>query len=327
MVCAGRRMAVARTPPMATLDGFIEEWRSDVPYIEAHTSGSTGKPKNIRLPKTDMESSAMATNSFFGLGKGSIAALPLSTDYIAGKMMLVRAIIGGYDVVPLPVSNEICLPDDTTMFDIMPVVPSQLDSLLRHPEYSRQIRNLLIGGASPDPDTCHRLRKSGYKAYISYGMTETCSHVALAHAEDPERVFHAMPGISFETDADGRLIICAPHFSFGRLTTNDIVELRSADSFCWRGRFDNVINSGGIKLYPEELERLYSPYLQGTNFYVAGRSDSRWGQAVAIVVEGQVNEDEIMQTLRDNLPHKLCPKSIETVEVLPRTENGKIRRI
>ena len=158
-------------------------------------------------------------------------------------------------------------------------------------------------------------------------MTETCSHVALAHAEDPERVFHAMPGISFETDTDGRLIICAPNFSFGRLTTNDIVELRSADSFCWRGRFDNVINSGGIKLYPEELERLYSPYLQGTNFYVAGRSDSRWGQAVAIVVEGQADEKKIMQTLRDNLPHKLCPKSIETVAALPRTANGKIRRI
>lgn len=313
---------------MATLDGFIEEWRSDVPYIEAHTSGSTGKPKNIRLPKTDMESSAMATNSFFGLGKGSIAALPLSTDYIAGKMMLVRAIIGGYDVVPLPVSNEICLPDDTTMFDIMPVVPSQLDSLLRHPEYSRQIRNLLIGGASPDPDTCHRLRKSGYKAYISYGMTETCSHVALRRIGSTEVAYRAMPGIRFSTDGRGCLVIYSDRFSWRTLTTNDVVDLTGPESFVWRGRADNVINSGGIKLHPEEIERRIGPFI-GRPFYVVGHPSAKWGECVAIVFEGSEAEsgriaDEIAAL---DLPRGWRPAVIVAVPALPRTATGKLRRL
>ena len=119
---------------MAPVDSFIAEWRDDKPYICAHTSGSTGKPKEIRLPKDDMLVSARATNEFFDLGSSSVAALPLSTDYIAGKMMIVRALTGDYRVVGLPVSNTIVLPDDGTVYDIMPVVPSQLPSLIARPE-------------------------------------------------------------------------------------------------------------------------------------------------------------------------------------------------
>lgn len=308
-------------------EDFIAEWLSAAPFVVAHTSGSTGAPKQIRLLKSDMIASARATNAFFGLGPGSLAALPLSAEYIAGKMMIVRGIVGGYKVVQLPVSNTIVLPDDGSVFDILPIVPSQAPGLLAHPQYARRIRNLLVGGAMPDADVLRRLCRAGFNAWISYGMTETCSHVALARADDASLTFRAMPGVSFATAGGGRLVVRAPAFSFGELTTNDVVELRGPGAFRWRGRADNVINSGGLKLHPEELERLYAPFLPGRAFYVAGRPDRKWGRVAALVVEGDIDGDAIMTTLRRNIPHRLCPKRLEAVPAIPRTPNGKIKRI
>lgn len=322
-------MARPQLATMASIESFIAEWQSDSSFIEAHTSGSTGTPKAILLRKSDMEASARATNARFGIDAASVLALPLSVDYIAGKMMVVRALTAGCRLVELPLSNEIIIPDDISRIDLLPVVPSQIQSLLRQPHLSLKIRNLLIGGAAPSPDDCHKLVLSGYNAFISYGMTETCSHVALAHADDSRRVFRAMPGITFETDDDGRLVINAPAFSFGHLLTNDLVTLLSPDAMIWRGRADGVINSGGIKLIPEELEALYRDFLGGYDFFVTGIKDDIWGEAVTLVIESPEDEaDSIMRTLRQSIAdHRRVPKSVIAVPELARTSNGKIRRM
>lgn len=306
---------------MERLSDFRAEWLSDAPYIEAHTSGSTGAPKAVRLSKADMRASAEATNAFFDIGAASVLASPLSTAYIAGKMMVVRADVAGCRLIELPVSAEIAVPEGVTV-DLLPVVVPQLDSLLRQPGLAARVRNVLIGGSAPSDDVCRRLALAGYRAYISYGMTETCSHVALARADDPGRVYRAMPGIAFETTADGRLVILAPKFSFKRLETTDVVELLDASSFRWRGRADGVINSGGIKLFAEELERLYAPCLKGIAFAVTSRPDARWGRAVVLVAEGDA--DSIMRLLRAEIAdHRLLPKAVVAVEKLPLIPNGK----
>ena len=313
---------------MATLSEFLAEWHSPDPYVQAHTSGSTGTPKPIRLLKADMQLSARATNSFFGIGEHSVLASPLSFGYIAGKMMAVRAIEAHCALVPLPVSNRIELPDTLPHVDLLPIVPSQIESLLAQPAYAARISHVLVGGAAPSPAQFRALTDAGYKAYISFGMTETCSHVALARADDTTRTFHAMPGISFSTDSRGCLAIEAPHFSFGRLQTNDVVQLIDSTSFRWRGRADGVINSGGIKLFPEELESLYAPVLGGRPFYVCGTAHPVWGQAAILVLEGDADTAAIASALRAAIAdtHRL-PKEIIAVPSLPRTENGKIRRI
>ena len=313
---------------MASVDEFMRQWLDDKPHIEAHTSGSTGVPKLVRLNKDDMLTSARATNRFFGIDDDSCLASPLSVDYIAGKMMVVRAIEAGCRLVHLPISNEIVLPADSSMIDLLPIVPSQIRSLICQPNMASRIRNVLIGGASPSAADCLLLSQMGYNVYISYGMTETCSHVALAKGEDTERIFHAMPGISFSTTDDGRLIVEAPEFTFKRLVTNDIVELQTSTSMQWRGRADGVINSGGIKMYPEELEMLYSTALYGRNYYVAGVDDDKWGRAVALFIEGSEDEkcaiaEAVSQCVGDR---RKLPKYIITVENLPRTSSGKIKR-
>lgn len=310
---------------MARLSSFLEEWHDARDYVCAHTSGSTGVPKEIRLLKADMRASAEATNAFFGINLESVLALPLSEGYIAGKMMAVRADISGARLLELPVSNRICL---TERVDLLAVVPSQLDSLISEP-CPQLVGNLLIGGGAPDAAKCAALVRLGYRVYISYGMTETCSHVALARGDDPDRVFHAMPGISFENLPDGRLAIRCPRYSFGYLETNDLAEVLTPVSFRWRGRADGVINSGGIKYVPEELEREYAPALEGVRYYVSSVKDARWGQAVALVAEmPEADRADVMRRLESVVgDRRRLPKHIFAVESLPEASNGKIRRL
>ncbi len=313
---------------MDELNRFLEEWRSPSPYVVAHTSGSTGTPKEIRLLKDDMRASASATNSFFGIGADSAVGMALSPAYIAGKMMSVRAELAGARLVYIEPSNTVDLSEVEGVIDLFAIVPSQIQSFIEHPEYAAKVRNLLIGGAAPSAEQCHMLTLLGYRAWISYGMTETCSHVALARADAPDRTFRAMPGISFEALADGRLAIECPRFSFGRIETNDLASVLSPSLFRWRGRADGVINSGGIKLIPEELEALYAPALGQIPYFVAAVPDEKWGQAVALVAEtDEAGINAIEQKLRSSVAeHCRLPKRYIAVKSLPRTANGKVRR-
>lgn len=306
---------------MATVEDFINEWRDASDYIVAHTSGSTGQPKEIRLLKSDMAASAKATNAFFGIDSRSAIGLPLSVDYIAGKMAVVRSLLAGCRLLEMPVSNELHI---DSRVDLLSVVPSQVDSLLSVP--TDKIGAVIVGGAALSPSRRAALAVTGIRAFASYGMTETCSHVALCDISDSSDVYRAMPGITFSADDRDCLVIEAPAFSFRRLVTNDIVELVDASSFRWRGRYDNIINSGGIKFAAEELERLYSAFIERP-FYVTAIPDDKWGEAIAVVVEDDASVAESLLTaLRHNVDHRRCPKKIIAVDSIENTSNGKIKR-
>ncbi len=309
---------------MASISGFLEEWQSDKEYVVAHTSGSTGTPKEIRLLKSDMTTSAMATNRFFGINKDSVLALPLSTDYIAGKMMVVRAQIAGCRLIELPVSNTVNISEKT---DFIAVVPSQIHSILDNPRAPELVGNILIGGAPLPERLAAQLVKHRLRAWLGYGMTETCSHVALRKVGD-EEIFRAMPDVSFDRDSRNCLVIKSEKFSWKELVTNDVVRLHGNTGFEWLGRYDNVINSGGIKLHPEILEKDIRKYIPDIPpFYLTGEPDEKWGQALVMVVENPPADlfDKLKALLQDK---KTMPKRIIPVAELPKTAQGtKIRRI
>lgn len=308
---------------MASVNDFLKEWESESEYIIAHTSGSTGTPKEIKLPKRDMTLSARATNLRFGIDSNSRLGCPLSVDYIAGKMMYVRALEAKCEIIEMPVSNEVVI--DRT-FDLLAVVPSQVENILQQKNANNRIRNLIIGGAALNDRLAAELYAKGVNAFATYGMTETCSHVALAPITGGELIFEAMPGIWFETDSRGCLVINAPSYSFKKLVTNDIADLINDRKFRLVGRYDNVINSGGIKISPELLEKEISKWID-VPFYVTGIADSKWGEIPVIVYEGSKNLSAgIIETLRANLDHRRCPKKAIATDTLPRTPNGKIKR-
>ncbi len=311
--------------PEGLADEFLKEWCSPQPYVTAHTSGSTGKPKEIRLLKDDMKKSATATCRFFGIDSGSSMLLPLSPSYIAGKMMIVRALISGARLfVERPSSYPAKI--DYGTLGLVPIVPAQLDGLLSSP-YAGNIRNLLIGGAPLSGEEESKISRAGIKAWASYGMTETCSHVALRDITSGDGIYTMLPGISASADNRGCLVIDAPEFSFRRLATNDSIDLIDEHHFRWIGRYDNVINSGGIKLHPEEIERQLSAIIDAP-FYIIGCKSERWGEEAVLYIESMsVDKERLMSLLHQKLDRYSVPKQIITVPRFARTDSGKIKRI
>lgn len=302
-----------------TVDEFLEQWHSPEAWVEAHTSGSTGKPKLIRLLKSDMLASARATNQFFGLGADSLYHCPLSINYIAGKMMAVRALAsGGRYLFTTPSVAPEFVP-----CSLLAIVPAQVEALLQSTLLS-QIGAVIIGGAALSDERRRALASAGVSAFESYGMTETCSHVALRSVND--NFFRAMPGVSFELDSRGCLVVNVPHLYINKVSTNDIVELIDASSFRWLGRYDNIINTGGIKVIPEQLESiLQSLGAEPDTFYITSAPDERWGNRIIAVVQKGPAVEALGEAVK-LIENRLRPKETIIVDALPRTDNGKIQR-
>lgn len=304
---------------------FIDEWMDETDCLLAHTSGSTGTPKPIRLLKQDMLQSARATCEFFGINETSTMVMPLSVDYIAGKMMIVRAMVSGATLWIEKPSNSPLIRSYGNI-DLLPVVPSQILSIIDKSN-DRQIKNLIVGGGAIPANVETKLIATGINAYSTYGMTETCSHVALRKIANEQDLYEALPGIRFSTDDRDCLIVNAQSFSFKKLHTNDIVELVDDTHFKWVGRYDNVINTAGIKVFPEEVEKVLSTIIDAP-FYIIGTPDDKWGEAVTLYIEGKmVDVDNIEKQTRRLLDRYRVPKKIICVDRFERTESGKIKRV
>ncbi|MBR5533136.1 MAG: AMP-binding protein [Bacteroidales bacterium] len=311
---------------------FVTDWFDGSKYMTAQTSGSTGVPKTIQLLKADMQASAQMTNRFFNINSTSTFLLSLSPNYIAGKMMIVRWLESGAEMIEqLPSSNPLSQPLKSNI-TLSAMVPSQVVNILKETISLTQlskIENMIIGGAPLDGVTEKRIAETSLNAYATYGMTETLSHVALRKigAEDS---YSALPGVTFSTDDRGCLKINVPHLSIKEVVTNDMVDLLSSTHFIWRGRFDNVINSGGVKIFPEEIEKLIAPYIK-ERFYVIGIPDTLWGEICTLVIEGEEWNSEKQQNLliqlKEALPKHKSPKQIKYLSKFYETYSGKVKRV
>ncbi len=306
---------------------FLREWFNGRDYVTARTSGSTGAPKEIRLSKADMKASARATCRFFGLDHRSRLLSPLSCDYIAGKMMVVRALICGGELWVETPSNR-PLSGDYGPLDLAAVVPSQVPHLLENPRKLAGVRNLLVGGGVLAGPVRRRLAATSTAAFLSYGMTETCSHVALCPVSCGEGIYRTLEGITVSADERGCLVIDAPDFSFGRLVTNDLVRVLDECHFKWLGRVDNVINSGGVKLFPEEIEAALADLLP-MPFYLKGTPDEKWGERVTLCIESaeEIDTAALLTAIRERLEPRQVPKEIVVVREFTRTSTGKVLRL
>lgn len=312
---------------------FLDEWYNDLEYVNGKTSGSTGVPKTIQLLKKDMLASASLTNRFFQIDKGSRLLLCLSPTYIAGKMMIVRAIAAGADLYTVqPSANPLLHINEH--FDLAAMVPMQVDTILSHPVSTSRLKNIsqvLVGGAPVSPSLEERLQQIGTACFATYGMTETVSHVALRALNGPRHAdtYFALGQIHFSRDERECLVIHTPHLHEKHFITNDIVSIKDATHFQWLGRIDNVINSGGIKLFPEWIESQLSTLLS-RRFFVTSLPDDRLGQKVILVIEGlplpPEQENELMYHIRAQLPAYSVPKAIHYLEHFQETYSGKVIR-
>ncbi len=314
-----------------TLDEFLSEWKSDSPLIEVQTSGSTGTPKKMAVEKSRMEASARLTCHFLGIKESDSALLCMPLDYIAGKMMVVRAITCGLELVSVtPSSHPLKGLNDSPSFAAM--VPLQVyNSLTDHDEERllRGISHLLIGGGPVDASLEAALRDFPNAVWSTYGMTETLSHIALRRINGKEASpwYTPLDGVRVSTADNGCLVIDAPLVCDRPLLTNDIAELH-ADGHRFRiiGRKDNTICSGGIKIQAEEVERLLKPHLD-MPFIITKSPDKILGETVAIVFQGSQDSSPALDDIcRKVLPRHWHPRRFIATSHLPMTETGKPAR-
>lgn len=349
-----------RENALAALE-FVQRWLAGDERFLLTTSGSTGDPKPIFLSRKQMEASALATGAALGLAAGQQALVCLPTRYVAGRMMLVRGLVLGLPMrVVEPSSDPLAGLAPDWQPDFAAFVPLQMQTLLataltapgdscfgEETERSFRYRRLLEGmhaillGGGPVSTSLHeQVRRISAPVYHTYGMTETSTHVALRRLNGPEAAdaFVPLPGVELALDGRGCLAIRGAVTDGAWVQTNDLVELRPDHSFVWLGRWDNVINSGGVKVHIEKVEALVEelqasrPDLSwvGRRTAVAGLPDDRLGQAVTLVVEGPglaaEQETEILSALRSALDRYEVPRRLAYLPQLPQTPTGKIDR-
>ena len=304
---------------------FLKNWFSADEFVIVQTSGSTGSPKKLSIKKEFMKNSALATGIFFNVLEGSKALLCLSTDYIAGKMMLIRAISLGWELdVMMPVSRPLESLDKT--YDFCAMVPLQLENSLKD---LGKVKQLIVGGGVVSLTLKEKLQTIQTNIFAAYGMTETITHVAVEKLNNIKvrpSVYQVLPNINIYKDQRDCLVIEASEVSEELVFTNDIVQLVSDTQFKWLARFDNVINSGGVKLHPEIIEEKFSKIIEN-RFFVAGIPDSILGQKMVLVIEGD-KQDSVFKKVSNisSLSKFETPKEVYFIDEFVETETGKIQR-
>lgn len=308
---------------------FVDQWFGPESIVTAHTSGSTGTPKAIALKKQWMEYSARQTCSFFGLTHQSTALLCLPAAFIAGKMMLVRAFVSGLHLFCKAPEGD-PFGDKGMGVDFAAITPFQLaqsyNTLFRQP-----VKTVIVGGGEISPALEAAVQSVPVEIFATYGMTETSSHIALrkVNGEDRKDRFSVMGSTRIALDDRQCLVIENPELFDGKLVTNDIAEIHDEKTFRWLGRFDNVINSGGVKIMPEEIEQTIAP-LRPENMLIAPFPDKKLGNTVALYIEGAplnpYDEKQLIDAIRQLVHPYAVPRQIRYTPVFPKTPNGKTDR-
>ena len=334
-----------------TYQEFISEWNNDAQTIHVQTSGSTGAPKKMNVRKDKMIESAKMTCNFLALQPGDTALLCMNLDYIGAKMMVVRSLVRQLRLIQVaPSGHPLATVDVPITFAAM--VPLQVYNSLQVPEEReklRQIKHLIIGGGAVDDVLAAQLHDFPHAVWSTYGMTETLSHIALRRLNGLESSswYTPLQGIKVTTNADDCLVIDAPMLCDSPIVTNDMAEIRATstsegqDALAFRiiGRRDNVINSGGVKIQMEELERLMRPFLT-MPYMVTKRKSEKFGEIVVLMVEKEGDDEGATVEEKSELPilraiHKLLhralprywePRLYLSVDRIPMTETGKPNR-
>ena len=302
---------------------FLLEWFNEDDVVMVQTSGSTGVPKIIPLQKKHMIASAQATGAYFNCLEGTKALICLSAYFIAGKMMWVRALTLGWNMyLSEPTGNP--LEKNEMLYDFSAMVPMQVEKALGQLD---RVKKLIVGGAPVSSTLEKTLENISTEVFGTYGMTETITHIAikkLNHLEGKDSYFQTLPNVQISLDERGCLVIDAPKISENKVVTNDLVQLHSESSFEWLGRFDSIINSGGIKLVPESIERKLQPLIK-ERFFISSLPDEKLGERVVLFIESSQKSD-LLQNIKDSglLDKYELPKQVYVVSKFSETASSKI---
>ncbi|HEX8426306.1 AMP-binding protein [Hymenobacter sp.] len=319
---------------------FCRQWLNGTQEVALHTSGSTGQPQPVLMKRQQLEASARRTGDYFDLGPGDRMLVCLNCEFVGGMMMLVR----GFErrmhlTIVEPQADPFTLVSAEAEFTFASFVPLQLRAVLTagHAPRLNQMKAVLVGGATVDQSLTKEIQSLTVPVYLTYGMTETASHIALRRLNGSKlnSVYHVLPGIEVGQDKRGCLTVRADVTDDQLITTNDQVKLLDPHTFEWLGRMDFVINSGGVKVQAEKVEQVLEVALVELNLparraFVAGRPDARLGEQVTAYLEGEplpeAQQQQLLSLLRKRLSKYERPRELVYVGEFRTTASGKLDR-
>jgi o-succinylbenzoate---CoA ligase len=318
---------------------FIRDWFRGNEDFEISTSGSTGTPKRTIIKKNQMVANASATARALQLKTMDHAMVCVDTKYIAGQMMLVRCFVTGMSIHAVtPSANPLAAYNWGKNIHVVAFVPYQLSAILqsKHAAELSSITNVIVGGAPITEQLIQQLQSCKCHAFATYGMTETISHIALRQLNGPEKsdYYKVLPGITIDVDHRSCLVIKTAYLP-EKIITNDMVEIINSTSFKWLGRADNVINSGGVKVSPEQIEARIELVMKAVNLHlqyiVTSLPDPTLHEKIVVVIESEPIDNQFKETLLSEMSKVLeryqIPKDILSLPLFPRTQTGKTNRL
>ncbi|MBP6386913.1 MAG: AMP-binding protein, partial [Pseudarcicella sp.] len=320
---------------------FCVEWLSGKEEFIIKTSGSTGEPKNIIIKRKQLVASALKTIHFFELKSIHTFFVALNVSYVAGMMMLVRAMqVQAKAIIVEPSNNPLLALSKDVKIDFAAFVPTQVSGIFAQNggfDLFCKIKNVIIGGAAISESLEEKLKIASNNVFATYGMTETVSHIAIRKINTIEKsnCFRLLSHVKIGIDDRKCLTINADVTDFETIVTNDLVEIIDELHFKLLGRLDNIINSGGVKIQLEKIEKTISENLpsnlQSIRFFAFGVHDELLGQKLVVVFESKPFENEQLELLKKTiLTHSSkyeMPKAWFFVNEFTETQTQKIDKI
>ena len=347
------------------------------PHAIIYTSGSSGTPKGVELTLSNLMWNAISVGLRTGASTDDRWLLCMPLFHVGGYSIIFRSVLHGSGVVlhpkfdPKLVSRSLDK-DGITITSFVPTMLSEVLDARGGKPLDPRVRIIFLGGGPPPFRLVSDVRKRRLPVLLTYGMTETCSQVAVSKAWASSKgpaytsvfpsevsvlragtktsVLFAEPGEVGEVAVRGPTLFRGywrkPALTSGRFKgewflTGDLGILqpgiepsgRRENGIVILGRKDEMIVSGGEKVFPAEVETALREHPAVRDALVVGIDDAKWGQKVVAVVEakaelrdGPPSALELSAFLREKVGSYKIPKEYRFWASLPRTPTGKARR-
>ena len=307
---------------------LLSFWESGKDKITVHTSGSTGNPKKINIYKNQMIESAKNTLRYFDINNNSTFLNCLPVKYIGGKMMLIRAILSKSKIVLYkPSVNPINKLD--IEIDFMALSPLQLNYLLEKKHIFNKIKLAIIGGGLVSENLISKTQNITTNCFQTFGMTETISHIAVRSLKNcsDKTPYKCLEDIKVGANKKKQLIINSKKLNIENLVTNDKVKILNNKEFQFLNRTDTIINSGGLKINPQEVEKKILKSLGNNNFFIDKIKSDKFGDEIILIALKKIKIDLLIQSIMFLKDKKIQPKKIYIVDKFIFNDNQKIDKL
>ncbi|HJS28373.1 MAG TPA: AMP-binding protein [Anaerolineales bacterium] len=351
------------TKPGSEVDRYLSRAvRLDELCVTVFTSGSAGSPLGVHLTYSNCLWSALGSAIRLGNHPDDLWLACLPLHHIGGLSILFRGLITGTPVIlqsgfePEAVARAI-FDQGANLVSLVPTMLHRLVTQVPESIQSAPVRFILVGGGKTPAHLIHEALDLDLKIALTYGLTETASQVSTA----TPRQIRGKPGsvgrplffnrVSIRAESGeilppgetGEIVIAGPTVMQGyarsnsgrgrRLEDSDLhtgdLGYFDPDGDLWvTGRLDEMINSGGEKIHPEEVVAALRQHPGVREAQAVGIEDPEWGERVAAAivpeVEGRLAPEDLIEFLRPRIASHKIPKKILFMRDLPLTGSGKV---